>query len=622
RLGKPSTLPFPDPTSIPPLASPTSATTPSVHAAPPAGGLVDEVIVDRSWADGWGDCDSESDAASTLDGAPSWKSEADRANDLRTGVWASKRVCRWKVWPRFVDFFSSRFADKKTEQEYQASEWQSSKRRTLWASVFFLVNYILGAIFIPLPVELPDKVFYYGIATLLTIPLPFLCAYDVPIRYPISYQIFLSISTWSWAFYQVLFVFLCGWYDDGHRVFTCGSKDFLATYYYTAALQAVALYGANLKRLPGVLGAVVFLIFSLGLILPDRASYIRNLINFIIYEAVLIYMHYQRERSARKLFITTLQLKVQIGQTQDARLSERKTADSKRRLTSYVFHEVRVPLNTALLAVQNMEASGRVEQVEFNALGGSLSMMSKVLNDVLDFNRMDSGRFESLSVPYSFHAVMRSLFVPLRLATDARGLELAIDLDARIDRAARRAAYEAMGMTPVEVADALEDPSAPADDSVGRVMGDETRLRQIVTNLASNACKFTPTGGKLAITTRLVLPRSEGGQAEKLEAPGLGRMTGQQNGQSLPRDKIVVRIEVSDTGSGIGPQEMMDNKLFSAFNQTEQGRQQGGKGTGLGLALVRQIVKLSGGRLGVRSQVGVGSTFWVELPLGVGEETL
>jgi osomolarity two-component system, sensor histidine kinase SLN1 len=163
-------------------------------------------------------------------------------------------------------------------------------------------------------------------------------------------------------------------------------------------------------------------------------------------------------------------------------VNERKAADSKRRLTSYVFHEVRVPLNTALLAVQNMEASGTVakaQEIEFKALEGSLNMMSKVLNDVLDFNRMDSGRFESVLKPYAFHKVMRSLFVPLQLATNARGLTFVTDLDKSIDEVARRALYES-----IEALGEHDIQKRMALDEDGFVVGDETRLRQIITNLA------------------------------------------------------------------------------------------------------------------------------------------
>lgn len=179
--------------------------------------------------------------------------------------------------------------------------------------------------------------------------------------------------------------------------------------------------------------------------------------------------------------------------------------------------QVRVPLNTALLAVQNMQASGMITQdIEFKALEGSLSMMSKgtcastrsmcfgtddpsqcstmssiceydstvidvfKLNEADCSNRMDSGRFESVLKPYKFHQVLRSLFVPLQLATDARGLQFVIDLDNTIDEVARRALFEAMG----EPDEAITRKLHENPDEFGIVVGDETRLRQIITNLA------------------------------------------------------------------------------------------------------------------------------------------
>ncbi len=116
------------------------------------------------------------------------------------------------------------------------------------------------------------------------------------------------------------------------------------------------------------------------------------------------------------------------------------------------------------------------------------------------------------------------------------------------------------------------------DGAVVAVLADPVRLKQILYNLLSNAIKFTPRGGKVTV---LVEPRPS-----------------------------CVRVAVTDTGPGITAEELP--RLFAPFTQLANARGKGG--TGLGLALTKQLTELMGGHIGVSSQLGVGSTFFVELP--------
>ncbi|KAK0202522.1 hypothetical protein DFS33DRAFT_1263543 [Desarmillaria ectypa] len=631
---------------------------------------IDEIVVDRCWSEEYASSSHSSDVADSTSGFGEFEERDSISASHQVGFWASCKpliFIRWRLWRCLRDFFDPHFENPVVELDYQKEVWEVSKSLALWASIFFIVNWLMAVLSIPTPTVLADKIFYFAIGPVLTFPILVLCLYDFPLKYSLFFQCFICVSAWSWSFYQIFYVYLCGYYSHDVHAFTCGSKDFLSTFYYTSALQTVALFGLNLRRLAAMIGALSFLIFSTVLIIPHHAAWYRNIINFLAFQSFLLYMHYQRDVSARRLHMTRIRLKMQVHKTTKAQLNERKAADSKYRLTSYVFHDkssifltassqVRVPLNTAILAVQNMDASGTVPRsqlLEFNALEGSLTpfknmVTSMALNNFIHSNRMDSGKFEVLMRPYAFHQVLRSMFLTLELATNARELDFQTDLDMEIDNFARRAEYKALGESDENIELLLRD-NPSGELAMGLVAGDENRLRQIVTNLASNACKFTPKGGKLKISTRLILPEpSADADGEDDTKASYSRKTSlekenektehtrslsvkeleEHNKQfggaqrCFEREKIVVRIEVTDTGIGIPSHDMTNSKLFSAFTQTEQGRLQGGKGTGLGLALVRRIVKLSGGRLGVRSKVGQGSTFWVELPLGVGRKVL
>src|SRR4029434_3052342 len=118
------------------------------------------------------------------------------------------------------------------------------------------------------------------------------------------------------------------------------------------------------------------------------------------------------------------------------------------------------------------------------------------------------------------------------------------------------------------------------DERLSEVQADERKIRQVVLNLLSNAIKFTPEGGRIEVG-------------------------------AVPRDGFV-EVSVRDTGVGIAPEDQ--ERVFEEFRQVGTAEKKA-EGTGLGLTLCRKFVELHGGRIWVKSQVGVGSTFTFSLPL-------
>ncbi|GAA6001123.1 uncharacterized protein JCM10292_006385 [Rhodotorula paludigena] len=557
---------------------------------------------------------------------------------------------RYRVWPIMSRFFAPSYHDPSVEDAYQKECWYNGKGSHIFGAMYFTINWALTVALIPKPWSAWNKASLWAIWPVFIVPLIALAAFDVPRRHTWLWQGLVFCAIVFPAIHNPVDQYMCHFYRSNPN---CGGKDFMATFYYVTALPTVALFAMGQKRLFAVIFDVIWLVIVAVLILPDRPAYVRNVVNILLFQGFILFLHYLREMADRRMYTMRAELKISFKAKQRAQQNEKRQMDAKRRFSSYIFHEVRVPLNTALLAVQNLKGLNVFNKdsenaIEYSALEGSLQMMSQVLNDVLDFSRMERGGFSSVSRPFSLHNVMRSIFVPLRLDAAARGLTLDTTLDVRIDELAVQASR---GGQPLP-------PNMAVREGDGVVMGDEMRLRQIIGNLVSNACKFSPAGGRITIKTELIYPLESYDTPQNLpssaELAGLEDGDDEKHGQDRERAKshasaktddtlapgettatrltpnrlqqheaktspqtpqmLVVRFEVQDTGVGIRSSDMAESRLFSPYVQTAVGREQGGKGTGLGLSLVRQIVMLSGGRLGVRSKVGEGSTFWIEMP--------
>ena len=256
--------------------------------------------------------------------------------------------------------------------------------------------------------------------------------------------------------------------------------------------------------------------------------------------------------------LTTIQdredrLRRAITELEEARDSAQAAVRSKSAFMANMSHEIRTPMNGILGMTSLLSRTDMTEQQTryFSTVEDSAQSLLLVIDDLLDFSELESGRMALVEEPYSPSDLLKSVDTFFSEMAKEKGLDLIVSMPTNVPE---------------------------------KVLGDARRVRQVLLNLVGNALKFTE-HGRVAVTVT----------------------------QRLDGLTELLRFSVTDTGIGIA--ESKHSQLFSEFFQADISSTRRVGGTGLGLAISQRLVGLMGGVIDFHSRVDEGSTFWFEVPI-------